>query len=124
MYRSLNFHKASLNNVNLLENSQDFGYSLGVLHHVPDTQAAIESCARLLKSGSPLLLYLYYSFDNRSWPYILIWKFSNTLRKFISIFPSKIKTLITDFIAIIIYYPLARTSKILDKFNVNVRDVP
>jgi ubiquinone/menaquinone biosynthesis C-methylase UbiE len=123
-FKNINFHKASLDNVNLLENSQDFGYSLGVLHHVPDTQAAIKSCARLLKSESPLLLYLYYSFDNRSWLYILIWKFSNTLRKFISIFPSKIKTLITDFIAIIIYYPLARTSKILDKLNVNVGDVP
>ena len=39
--------------------SQDFGYSLGVLHHVPDTVAAIRSCAELLKPGAPLLLYLY-----------------------------------------------------------------
>lgn len=40
-------------------------YFLGVLHHVPDTQAAIRSCVGLLKPGAPLLLYFYYAFDNR-----------------------------------------------------------
>ena len=35
--------------------------ALGVLHHVPDTAAAIRSCAELLKPGAPLLLYLYYA---------------------------------------------------------------
>jgi len=33
--------------------------ALGVLHSVPDTAAAIRSCAALLKPGAPLLLYLY-----------------------------------------------------------------
>jgi len=123
-FKNINFYKASLNNVNLFESSQDFGYSLGVLHHVPNTQAAIKSCVRLLKPRSPLLIYLYYSFDNRSWLYILIWKFSNILRKLISTLPQKIKTLITDFIAILIYFPLAKISKILDKLNINTREIP
>lgn len=123
-FKNINFHKALLNNVNLFESSQDFGYSLGVLHHVPNTQAAIKSCVRLLKPGSPLLIYLYYSFDNRSKLYFLIWKFSNILRKLISTLPEKIKTLITDFIAILIYFPLAKISKILDKLNINTREIP
>ena len=123
-FKNINFHNALLNNVNLFESSQDFGYSLGVLHHVPNTQAAIKSCVRLLKPGSPLLIYLYYSFDNRSKLYFLIWKFSNILRKLISTLPEKIKTLITDFIAILIYFPLAKISKILDKLNINTREIP
>ena len=53
------FHCASVEASGLDLGSQDFGYSLGVLHHVPDTAAAINSCVKLLKSGAPLLLYLY-----------------------------------------------------------------
>ena len=54
---------ANINGLN--EASQDFGYSLGVLHHIPDTQEALNSCSKLLKSGAPFLVYLYYRFDNR-----------------------------------------------------------
>jgi SAM-dependent methyltransferase len=57
------FHQASVAASGLQPNSQDFGYSLGVLHHVPNTAAAIRSCTELLKPGAPLLLYLYYAFD-------------------------------------------------------------
>lgn len=42
----------------------DFAYSLGVLHHVPDTLAGLKSCVALLKPGAPFLLYLYYDFEN------------------------------------------------------------
>jgi hypothetical protein len=43
----------------------DFGYSLGVLHHVADTEGALRAAVRTLKPGAPLLVYLYYAFDNR-----------------------------------------------------------
>ena len=46
---NVQFHQASVANTGLPLSSQDFGYSLGVLHHVPDTAAAIRSCAELLK---------------------------------------------------------------------------
>ena len=49
----------------LAPGSMDFGYSLGVLHHVPDTLAGIKACAKALKPGAPFLVYLYYAFDNR-----------------------------------------------------------
>ena len=54
------FHKSSVSDVLLPPSSQDFGYSLGVLHHVPDTTSALKSCASLLKTGAPFLLYMYY----------------------------------------------------------------
>ena len=123
-FNNINFYNSSVDDVKLQENTQDFGYSLGVLHHVPDTQLAIKSCASLLKSGAPLLLYLYYAFDNRPWWFVLVWKLSDILRKLISNFPSRLKILITDIIAILIYYPIARSCKVLNSLNVNVSKVP
>lgn len=64
-FQNIKFHQGSVAASGLTASSQDFGYSLGVLHHVPDTAAAIRSCVELLKPGAPLLLYLYYAFDNR-----------------------------------------------------------
>jgi ubiquinone/menaquinone biosynthesis C-methylase UbiE len=55
---NVQFHQASVAASGLPPNSQDFGNSLGGLHHVPNTAAAIRSCAALLKPGAPLLLYL------------------------------------------------------------------
>ena len=123
-FNNINFYNSSVDDVSLQENTQDFGYSLGVLHHVPDTQLAIKSCTSLLKSGAPLLLYLYYAFDNRPWWFVLVWKLSDILRKFISNFPSSLKILITDLIAILVYYPIARSCKVLNSLNVNVSKVP
>jgi len=62
---NVQFHHASVAASGLSPNSQDFGYSLDVLHHVPNTAAAIRSCTALLKPGALLLLYRYNSFDSR-----------------------------------------------------------
>jgi len=72
-------------------NSQAFGYSLGVLHHVPNTAAAIRSCAELLKPGAPLLLYLYYAFDNRPRWFRWLWRSSNAARLLIRRLPPRPK---------------------------------
>ena len=61
---NVTFYAASFDDHPLPADSQDFGYSLGVLHHVPDTSAAIRSCVSILKQGGPLLIHLYYAFDN------------------------------------------------------------
>ncbi|HEY0714932.1 MAG TPA: class I SAM-dependent methyltransferase, partial [Polyangia bacterium] len=53
---NVTFHHASVDALPVADDSMDFGYSLGVLHHVPDTAAAIQSCVRKLKPGAPLLL--------------------------------------------------------------------
>jgi SAM-dependent methyltransferase len=59
------FHHASVADIPLAGDSMDFGYSLGVLHHIPDTAAGLKSCVKKLKPGAPFLAYLYYAFDNR-----------------------------------------------------------
>src|SRR5260370_28308261 len=44
-------HHASVDVIPLADASMDFGYSLGVLHHVPDTQAGLTACVAQLKTG-------------------------------------------------------------------------
>lgn len=121
---NLVFHKASVAASGLSLASQDFGYSLGVLHHVPDTAAAIRSCVDLLKPGAPLLLYLYYSFDNRPAWFRALWRLSNLGRLLIHRLPPRSKQLITDLIAIFIYWPLARIASLLESFNFPVDVMP
>lgn len=121
---NVTFMSASVDNVQLLDNSQDFGYSLGVLHHIPDTEAAIRSCAKPLQSGAPLLLYLYYAFDNRSITYKMVWRASNFFRTIISKLPNNIKSFITDIISYLIYYPLARTSYCFEKLGFDISSWP
>lgn len=123
-HSNISYHNTSVSDSGLKKESQDFGYSLGVLHHVPDTQAAIHSCVELLKPGSPLLLYLYYALDNKPWWYKAIWKTSDLARKLIYRLPPTIKHLVTDSVALLVYFPLARLSRILERMGMRVDNIP
>lgn len=123
-YSNINFYNASVSDDVLQEASQDFGYSLGVLHHIPDTLEGIMACSKLLKKDAPFLLYLYYNFENRSFLFRLIWKLSDFARKIISLLSPKIKTFITTIIAYFVYFPLARISFIAEKCGIDVSSFP
>ena len=123
-FKNVEYIKASVSESGIPINSQDFGYSLGVLHHVPDTESAINSCVSILKPGAPLLVYLYYAFDNRGWVYRLLWRASDLVRRIICKLPSRFKHLVTDVIAAIVYFPLARLSLLLDKVGINAVSIP
>ena len=108
----------------ILDNSLDFAYSLGVLHHLPDTGGAMKNCADKLKSGAPFLIYLYYAFDNRPFWYFLIWKCTDIIRKIVSKSPFFLKYFLTNIIALVIYFPLARASLYLEKIGIGVSNIP
>ena len=108
----------------LNKNSQDFGYCLGVLHHIEDTLKGLRFSNRILKKNAPYLIYLYYNFDNRGLIYRSIWKVSNLFRLIISKLPFKIKKVVTDLIAILIYYPLAKFSLMLSYLGMNSEVLP
>lgn len=121
---NVTFILSSVDNSPLPEASQDFGYSLGVLHHIPDTGAAMASCVRLLKPGAPFLVYLYYRFDNRPAWFRAIWKMSEIFRAAISATPSWLKRIATDFIAVTVYWPLARLAKFGEKLGFDTHNMP
>lgn len=118
------FHPASVDNIPLKDDSCDFGYSLGVLHHIPDTEAGLKACVNKLKSGAPFLLYLYYRFDNRPAWFRAIWKASDLIRRGVSRMPHPLRFGVSQILAGAVYYPLARTALILEKSGVNVESFP
>jgi SAM-dependent methyltransferase/uncharacterized protein YbaR (Trm112 family) len=46
--------------------SFDFIYSIGVLHHLPDPEAAFQNLLRYLKPGGVIQIYLYWQPERRS----------------------------------------------------------
>lgn len=113
------FHQEGVSDCSLQESSMDFGYSLGVLHHVPDTRKAIIDCVKLLKPGAPFLIYLYYDLDNRAWVYRCLWRLSNLIRVIVSRLPHGIRYVVSQFFALFIYLPLARFAALLEKFGLS-----
>jgi ubiquinone/menaquinone biosynthesis C-methylase UbiE len=111
------YHIASVDGLPFTDSSLDFAYALGVLHHVPDTRAAIKSIARTLKPGAPFLVYLYYALDQRPWWFRALWRVSDLARRLISVLPNGAKNICCDLIALTIYLPLARMAWLLDKLG-------
>lgn len=118
------FHLASVDAMPLTDGSMDFGYALGVLHHVPDTQRAIASAVRTLKPGAPLLLYLYYALENRPWWYRALWRASDRGRRAFAALPHRIKVAGSTAIAAAVYLPLARLARLLEGRGKDVEGLP
>jgi SAM-dependent methyltransferase len=118
------FHLAAAENIPLPDESADFGYSLGVLHHVPDPRAGLKFCTSKLKPGAPFLVYLYYAFDNRSRWFKAIWRLSDTLRKTISKMPDPLRYAVSQWIAFLVYLPLSRCALLFERLGLNVNAFP
>ncbi len=123
-HRNIIFHHKSIDTHSIPPCSQDFGYSLGVLHHVPDTAVAIRACANLLKPGAPLLLYLYYDFENRPWWFRGLWRISDFIRRIIYRLPPSLKHIVTDIIAVLVYLPFTTFSRLMERIGFTVDHVP
>lgn len=117
-------HHASIADMPLPDGSMDFGYSLGVLHHMPDTAEAIWSCARKLKPGAPLLVYLYYAFDNRPPWFRALWRATDGARRVVSRMPFTLRYASSQVLAASLYWPLARSARVLERLGVDVENVP
>jgi len=114
-FANVYFYHASVGSLPFADSTLDFAYSLGVLHHVPDTCAAIREVSRILKPGAPFLVYLYYSFDNKPFWYRAVWKVSDVMRNVIARIPSSLRYLLSELIAISLYWPMARIASWLDR---------
>lgn len=117
-------HRCSIDALPFEEGSLDFAYSLGVLHHVPDTAAAFKTIARTLKKDAPFLVYLYYAFEKRPRWYRFLWRLSDRVRGAIVRLPPVLQSLLCDLAAATIYWPLARFSRVLDSAGIDVETFP
>lgn len=106
-FKNVKFIDGSVDYSKLDKESQDFGYSLGVLHHIPDTEKALQSYVGLLNPGTPFLLNLYYALENRSNRFKSIWALPNILRHLIIKLPFKFRLIVTNMIALFVFLPFA-----------------
>lgn len=121
---NVSFLKETTEDCSIPPCSQDFGYSLGVLHHIPDPLLALKDCSRLLKPGAPFLVYLYYNFENRPVWFKGLWTISDLFRRVICYIPFPLRTWICQMIAYLVYYPCIYASKIFELFGWNVENLP
>ncbi len=110
---NVELYKTSVDRLPFPDDHFDFGFSLGVLHHIPDTRKAMKDCVTKIKPGGYFLVYLYYSLDNRGWLFRLLFRISNGFRHLISKFPGKLKRFVCDVLAIFFYMPFILFSRFL-----------
>ena len=123
-FSNLEFHNVGVDDLPMPDASMDFAYSLGVLHHIPDTAAAMKACVNKLKPGAPFLVYLYYAFDNRPAWFRRVWQASDFARKLISRQPNLIRHLVCEILALLVYLPLAKIAFMSEKMGLMVSNWP
>jgi ubiquinone/menaquinone biosynthesis C-methylase UbiE len=106
--------QAGVDNLPFPDDSFGFVFSLGVLHHIPDTAAAMQQCVRKLAPGGHFMVYLYYDFENRGSLFKALFGASNALRKGISSMPSGLKKATCEVIAATVYMPFVLAARATD----------
>lgn len=113
--------QASTDNIPFEDGYFDFGFSLGVLHHIPDTKKALNDCVKKIKPGGHFLLYLYYNLDNKPYYLRIIFYLSNFIRMVVSKMPSKMKKMVCNVLAVVLYMPFVGLCRLLKKIGVPKR---
>jgi SAM-dependent methyltransferase len=119
--------KASADDLPFANESFDFVYSIGVLHHIPDTRQAMQACVEKVKRGGYFFTYLYYNLDNRGILFRSTFQLSNLLRKGVSKLSDKPKKMVCNVLAALLYMPfigLCRFLKIIGVSESARRKIP
>jgi len=109
--------KVGIESVPFEDETFDFGMSIGVLHHIPDTQKAMIDCVKKIKKGGHFYVYLYYNLENRGILFRSIFGVANMFREVTSRLPKFLKQIVCDLIAILVYFPLSRMALLLTKMG-------
>jgi len=105
------FVQSDLTNLPFHNEMFDSIYSLGVLHHIPDTTKAFSELTNKLKRNGSLLTYMYYAFDNRPHWFKTIFQCTNVLRLIISRLPKRVSYVPVFLLVLGLYLPLIYTGK-------------
>jgi SAM-dependent methyltransferase len=115
---------ASIDALPFADGSMDFGYCLGVLHHLPDPERGLRCCVEKLKPDAPLLLYVYYALDNRPAWFRALWRMADAARHVVCRVPFSAKLAVTTLIATLVYLPLARTALAAERLGLDHDKIP
>ena len=89
-----------------------------------DPLAGLPDCVRKLKPGAPMLIYIYYAFDNRPAWFRLLWLASDYLRRAVAKAPFQLKSMIAELFVATIYLQLARSEALRAISGLNVTNWP
>jgi SAM-dependent methyltransferase len=104
--KNVRLTKASIDNIPFADETFDFAMSVGVLHHIPDTQKAMMDCVKKVKKGGYFYCYLYHNLETRGWWFRTLYNMSEIIRKVVCKLPTRVKKIVCDILAIVIYMPL------------------
>jgi len=108
---------ASVDTIPFNNETFDFAMSIGVLHHIPNTQKAMKDCVKKLKKGGYFYCYLYYNLDNKGFIFKSIFRLSDLFRKTISHMPTAIKKFSCDLLAVFFYMPFILSARLLKQLG-------
>ena len=77
-----------------------------------------------LKPNAPFLVYLYYALDNRPIWYRLLWRITNLARLVVSRLPYPMRLVISQHVAALIYWPLARFARFVSRRDRSASALP
>jgi SAM-dependent methyltransferase len=69
---NVHFVQADIYNMPFRNNSFDFIFCLGVLHHLPTPEQGFKKLVDLLATGGGILIYVYHSFSKKTVKYYLL----------------------------------------------------
>lgn len=106
--------QADIRRLPIRSDSADLVYSLGVLHHIEETEAALRELVRVTRRDGFCLVYLYYALETRSVAYRAIFRVADLIRQASSALPQPILTAFATAVAAGIYLPLARSARLFE----------
>lgn len=115
--KNVRLTQASVSNLPFPNEIFDFGMSVGVLHHIPDTQRALIDCVAKIKPGGHFYVYLYYDLSEKTFISQFLFSGVDVARKIINRMHPNLRNFICDLIAGLIYYPLSRIAALFYFLN-------
>ncbi|MEO8111158.1 MAG: class I SAM-dependent methyltransferase [Ginsengibacter sp.] len=112
--KNVRIAKASVETIPFDDETFDFVMSIGVLHHIPDTQMALTDCVKKVKKGGYFYVYLYHNLENRGLLFKSVFYVSEGIRKVVSKFPPALKRYSCDLLAVTTYMPFVATGRFLN----------
>ncbi len=109
--RNVRVTRASIDAIPFADESFDFAICLGVIHHLPDPALALQRVVRKVRKEGSVLVYVYYTLDQRGPLYRALFAGADTVRGVVSRLPSPLKSLVCDMIAFSVYLPLVAFSR-------------
>lgn len=115
--KNVRLTRASVETIPFPDETFDFVMSIGVLHHIPDTQQAVIDCVKKVKKNGYFFCYLYYNLEDKNLLFKFLFWLSNFLRMGVCRLPAGLKRFTCDVLAVLLYMPFILAGKLLNFFG-------